>query len=173
MIHHSQISFLKLLCHLKFSVSSQENNLLSRFMLFKDEEGKKLSDEWLRDVTINFLLAGRDTTAGTLAWFVYRTCTRPDVVETCREELVRVLGHPADDSISSFADLLNYDSVKDLHYLHSAITETLRLYPAVANVRDETRVCIFLLTVSSFILGTIWILGMLHFHHSPRSFTRL
>ncbi|KAG6550842.1 hypothetical protein Mapa_007455 [Marchantia paleacea] len=109
------------------------NDLLSRFMLFKDDEGRSLSDEWLRDVAINFILAGRDTTAGTLAWVVYSTCRRADVIKMCREELDRVLGHPADDSISSFADLLTYESVKDLHYLHSTITETLRLYPAVSN----------------------------------------
>jgi hypothetical protein len=33
-----------------------------------------------------------------------------------------------------FASLLSYDVISRLHYLHAAITETVRLYPAVPQV---------------------------------------
>lgn len=38
-------------------------DLLSRFILFAKEKGETLTNTYLRDLTINFVIAGRDTTA--------------------------------------------------------------------------------------------------------------
>ena len=43
------------------------------------EEGKHLSDKDLRDIILNFIIAGRDTTAQALSWTIFRLCTVPDV----------------------------------------------------------------------------------------------
>ncbi|XP_066388695.1 cytochrome P450 704B1-like [Miscanthus floridulus] len=108
-------------------------------------------DKSLRDVVLNFVIAGRDTTATTLSWFTHMAMSHPDVAkklrrelcafeaERAREEGVSLVpcGGPDDDDkafaarVAQFAGLLTYDSLGKLVYLHACVTETLRLYPAV------------------------------------------
>ncbi|ONK75429.1 uncharacterized protein A4U43_C03F16750 [Asparagus officinalis] len=127
-----------------------KNDILSRFIeLGEDPESDFSDDKSLRDVVLNFVIAGRDTTATTLSWFVYMIMTHPHVSakiyselkafeeRQAKEEKVTLTSYEADDinsfnkRISQFASLLNYDSLARLPYLHACITETLRLYPAV------------------------------------------
>ncbi|KAJ7528430.1 hypothetical protein O6H91_15G003300 [Diphasiastrum complanatum] len=128
-------------------------DLLSRFMSKDGEE--VYSDKMLRDIVINFIIAGRDTTALTLSWFFSLLCKHPHVVEKILSEVAEVLGENASehngesetdkisehklhgqerglgDDIVQFAQMLNYQTLNKMHYLHAALTETLRLYPAV------------------------------------------
>ena len=46
-------------------------------MHVKDEEGKPLDDERLRDVVMSFVIAGRDTTANCLSWVFYELHMNP------------------------------------------------------------------------------------------------
>jgi long-chain fatty acid omega-monooxygenase len=126
-------------------------DLLSRFIeLSKDSN---MTDKSLRDVVLNFVIAGRDTTAATLSWAIYMIMTHEDVAEKLFSELKSLEAswaeeenvplHPycIDDPESfhqramQFAELLSYDSLGRLSYLHAIITETLRLYPAVPQVK--------------------------------------
>lgn len=50
-----------------------------RFMALKDNNGQPLSDDFLRDVIMNFMIAGRDTTANAMSWAAYCVATNPDV----------------------------------------------------------------------------------------------
>ncbi|KAL2632928.1 hypothetical protein R1flu_004407 [Riccia fluitans] len=114
------------------------HDLLSRFMTVRDANGDGLSDNVLRDAVLNFLIAGRDTTACTLSWFVYVLCLHPEVAKRCLQEIQEVFGKeqddmgPGTDRFYKFGKLLTYESLGRLHYLHAAISETLRLYPPVA-----------------------------------------
>jgi len=45
----------------------------------KDNNGQPLSDDFLRDVIMNFMIAGRDTTANAMSWAAYCVATNPDV----------------------------------------------------------------------------------------------
>lgn len=45
----------------------------------------------MRDNIITFLLAGHETTASAMAWFMYHVSSNPSVEEKVREELGRVL----------------------------------------------------------------------------------
>jgi hypothetical protein len=84
---------------------------------------------------------GRDTTAATLSWFVYLLGNNPGVADKVYEEL-HLLEQDAniDESLTlnerilQYASLLTYDVLLKLQYLHAAITETIRLYPAVPQV---------------------------------------
>ncbi|CCX31620.1 Similar to Cytochrome P450 52A1; acc. no. P10615 [Pyronema omphalodes CBS 100304] len=81
----------------------------------------------LRDQLVAVLLAGRDTTAGTLSWCFYELAKRPECVEILRQEILDTVGP---DAAPTYAHL------KGMKYLQHVMDETLRLYPAVPfNIR--------------------------------------
>lgn len=80
-------------------------------------------------------MAGKDTTATTLAWFIYMLCKHPDVQDKVAQEVREVTNMKSVTNYVEFADSLNEEVLEKLQYLHAAITETLRLYPAVPVVR--------------------------------------
>ncbi|KAI5081953.1 hypothetical protein GOP47_0001696 [Adiantum capillus-veneris] len=117
-------------------------DILSRFIMLSEEPGNKLNDKSLRDIVLNFVIAGRDTTAVTLSWFTFLLTQHPHVADLIYNELCLFEQHHTQqastqcstslhDHILSFANLLSYDSVASLPYLHASLCETLRLYPAV------------------------------------------
>ncbi|KAI3898692.1 hypothetical protein MKW98_000805 [Papaver atlanticum] len=126
-----------------------KHDILSRFVELSENPDNNLTDKSLRDVVLNFVIAGRDTTATTLSWFVYMMIVNPHVADKlyhylkdfeedqAKEEKVSLVPCDPEDPTSfaerlaQFASLLTYDSLSKLSYLHAAITETLRLYPAV------------------------------------------
>ncbi|KAI3467321.1 hypothetical protein Pfo_023984 [Paulownia fortunei] len=126
-----------------------KHDILSRFIELSKDPDSNMTDKGLRDVVLNFVIAGRDTTATTLAWAIYMIMSHEDVEEKlylelknfeedrAEEEGVSLNKHHKEDQESfdqramQFAGLLSYDSLGKLYYLHAVITETLRLYPAV------------------------------------------
>ncbi|KAG0624873.1 hypothetical protein M758_2G010800 [Ceratodon purpureus] len=116
----------------------QKADLLSRFILLGEDPNQNFTDKTLRDIILNFIIAGRDTTASTLSWFVFLLGNNPGVAEKVYEEL-HLLEQDVDfnksltlnEKIVQYASLLSYDVLLKLQYLHAAITETIRLYPAV------------------------------------------
>lgn len=134
-----------------------KHDILSRFIELGEDPESNLNDKSLRDIVLNFVIAGRDTTATTISWAIYMIMTHPQVAEKlymelktleedrAQEEKVSSLKYDKEDlqsfnqRVKQFAGLLSYDSLGKLYYLHAVITETLRLYPAVPQV------CIFLI----------------------------
>jgi cytochrome P450 len=57
-------------------------DLLSRFI----EKGDT-SDTEMVDIVINFMLAGRDTTASALSWTVWEMLRNPDTIVKLRDEI--------------------------------------------------------------------------------------
>ncbi|KAL8882702.1 MAG: hypothetical protein Q9198_000335, partial [Flavoplaca austrocitrina] len=85
----------------------------------------------IRDQCVNILLAGRDTTAGTLSFLFLELSRRPKVVSKVRREIMQTIGSEARPS---------YKDLRNLTYLKNTINETLRLYPAIPfNVRWSLR----------------------------------
>lgn len=83
----------------------------------------------MRDQLIALLLAGRDTTAGTLSWVFLELAKNPRAVNKLRAEIKEFLGEDGRPP--------TYQDIKDMKYLTYTINETLRLYPVVPfNVRS-------------------------------------
>ncbi|KAH9892521.1 cytochrome P450 monooxygenase pc-2 [Cubamyces lactineus] len=100
---------------------SEDDTLLSQLL--------KVTDDYniIHDETLNILLAGRDTTACTLTFAVYRLAEHPDVLQRLREEILSVVGPTRRPT---------YDDIRNMKYLRAVINETLRLYPPVpVNIR--------------------------------------
>uniref|UniRef100_A0A0D9YG95 Cytochrome P450 n=1 Tax=Oryza glumipatula TaxID=40148 RepID=A0A0D9YG95_9ORYZ len=98
------------------------DDFLSRFAASGEH-----SDESLRDVATNFVLAGRDTTSSALTWFFWIVSGRPDVEDRVVREIRAVRA-----SSGSTDATFSFDELREMHYLHAAITESMRLYPPVA-----------------------------------------
>lgn len=109
----------------------KDQDLLSRFMSsiydteFQDQEQKR---KFLRDIVISFILAGRDSTSTALTWFFWLISAHPRCANLIHKELSEVAKASGTKSQSR---TFNYDELKKLHYLHAALSETLRLFPPV------------------------------------------
>ncbi|CAL5212255.1 unnamed protein product [Lathyrus oleraceus] len=94
-------------------------DLLSRFMGSLNSN----EDEYLRDIVVSFLLAGRDTVASTLTGFFILLSKNPDVEKKIRVELDRVM--------NPVQEVATFEQTREMHYLSGAIHESMRLFPAV------------------------------------------
>ncbi|KAJ7516387.1 hypothetical protein O6H91_03G121000 [Diphasiastrum complanatum] len=118
-------------------------DLLSRFMKYSEGEAGGYNERDLQEAILNFVMAGRDSSAVTLSWFFYCVYNNEHVEEKIREESDNVFGQGNNLSYFDFANLLTVDSMAKMNYLHAAIAETIRLYPAVPRdgkyaVNDDT-----------------------------------
>ncbi|GAQ93432.1 cytochrome P450 [Klebsormidium nitens] len=109
-------------------------DLLSRFMTMRDGNGALLSDAYLRDVVINFINAGRDTSAGAITWMIYELTRNCHVEERILEEVMVVLELGQGEG-ERLAEQLSFGKVRKLNYLQAALSETLRLHPSVPQDR--------------------------------------
>ncbi|WVZ16403.1 hypothetical protein V8G54_009385 [Vigna mungo] len=106
--------------------NSKREDILSRFLQVKGYDSK-----YLRDIILNFVIAGKDTTAATLSWFMYMLCKYPAVQEKAAEEVKEATNTKTISSYTEFASSVTDEALEKMNYLHAVITETLRLYPAV------------------------------------------
>ncbi|KAI8887433.1 cytochrome P450 [Backusella circina FSU 941] len=91
------------------------HDLLSRFMNARNEHNEPLSNKELRDIVLNFVIAGRDTTAQALSWTFYNLLLHPRIEKKLLEEIEANI---TDDNMP---------------YAHAVFYEVLRLFPSVPN----------------------------------------
>ncbi|WVZ74756.1 hypothetical protein U9M48_022899 [Paspalum notatum var. saurae] len=96
-------------------------DLLSRLMTASppppDAAPEGYSDEFLRDICVSFILAGRDTSSVALTWFFWLLASHPDVESRVLDDVARAAGGGR--------------TATTMDYLHAALTESMRLYPPV------------------------------------------
>ncbi|KAF9584878.1 hypothetical protein BGW38_004820 [Lunasporangiospora selenospora] len=116
-------------------------DLLDHFINHTSESGSKLTDVELRDVFVNFMIAGRDTTAQALSWQFLALMKSPRVMNNLRKEIRIVLGESSVDT-DGYDTLpgISYEILnQELPYLRAVFHETLRLWPPVPkNVKIAT-----------------------------------
>jgi len=101
---------------------NSSSDLLDLFMDTRNDDGSELSDKQLRDVVLNMIIAGRDTTAQALTWSMLLLSTHPEVEEKIRAEALSILGKD---------DLPTHETLKKMTYSHAVFYEVLRLHPSV------------------------------------------
>ncbi|MCF8275545.1 MAG: cytochrome P450 [Flavobacteriales bacterium] len=96
------------------------DDLLAMLMEVEDADtGEKMSNKQIQDEVITIFLAGHETTAVALTWFMHCLEENPEVEEKLAEEEKRVLNGRT-------------PTLEDLHaleYARMVVDETLRLYP--------------------------------------------
>lgn len=99
--------------------NSKSKDLMTKFLNMRDADGQPYPEQWIKDIIVNFTIAGRDTTALLMTWTIYLLCTHPKVEEKLRKEMAGIGGD------------VTIESVKKLKYLGYVLTETLRVHPSV------------------------------------------
>ena len=60
----------------------KREDILSRFLQVTETD-----PTYLRDIILNFIIAGKDTTTTTIAWFIYMVCNHPAVQSKIAKEV--------------------------------------------------------------------------------------
>ncbi|CAH8270457.1 unnamed protein product [Arabidopsis lyrata] len=114
---------------------SKRPDLLTIFMGLRDQNGQKFSDKFLRDICVNFILAGRDTSSVALSWFFWLIEKNPEVEEKIMMGICKILEQRDDQGDAKknmeYEPVFRPEEIKKMDYLQAALSETLRLYPSV------------------------------------------
>lgn len=105
---------------------TKKGDILSRFLELKETDPK-----YLKDIILSFIIAGKDTTATTLSWFLYMLCKHPLIQEKIALEIREATKLKDNSCFDGIAASMTEEALDKMQYLHAALTETLRLYPAV------------------------------------------
>ncbi|CAN4123781.1 unnamed protein product [Withania somnifera] len=120
---------------LSLADSKQRSDLLTVFMGSRDEQGRPFSDKFLRDICVNFILAGRDTSSVALSWFFWLLDRNPEVEKRILAEICKVLNERENAIKEKEEDgsplIFKAAEIKKMEYLQAALSEALRLYPSV------------------------------------------
>nr|XP_043631595.1 cytochrome P450 704C1-like [Erigeron canadensis] len=113
------------------NLNRDKEDILSRFLIESENDPVNMNDKYLRDISLSFVIAGKDTSANTLTWFFYMLCKHPLIHQKIAEEVKTATEADDDTSVDDFGLKLTQVALDKMHYLHAALSETLRLYPAV------------------------------------------
>ncbi|PIA49873.1 hypothetical protein AQUCO_01300546v1 [Aquilegia coerulea] len=102
----------------------KKEDILSRFLEVDESDPK-----FLRDIILSFLIAGKDTTAVALSWFLYMLCKYPHIQEKIAQEIGEATNTNDNTPYNDFIASIDDKALDKMQYLHAALTETLRLYP--------------------------------------------
>lgn len=146
-------NFVKKVNDRKQTGGTDEPDLVSLFI----DEGKREnwtepSYEDLKDITLNFVVAGRDTTAQTLTWVLYMLDRNPKVYKKVMKEVLANRG------------LTWFERAEKMPYTHAVISETLRLFPIVVAavktaVNDDVLPNGFEIPAGTVLVAVPWCMG--------------
>ncbi|OTB02422.1 hypothetical protein M426DRAFT_24748 [Hypoxylon sp. CI-4A] len=98
--------------------TNDRKDLLAAMLRGRDSlTGQKISDDSIIDNLITFLVAGHETTSGTLSYAMYRLLANPDCYRNVQEEVDEVVGK----------DPITVNHMQKLPYISAVIREALRL----------------------------------------------
>jgi len=100
---------------------SQFDDVLSLYMKYAQKALTDYSDQFLRDVVINFIIAGRDTTACAMTWMMMLVCQHPEIEAKILKELEEL----------EAPEPVPYDLVPKLVWTSAFFFEACRLFPPV------------------------------------------
>ncbi|KAH8818614.1 fatty acid hydroxylase [Flagelloscypha sp. PMI_526] len=98
-------------------------DLLDTMLYSKDPKtGQGLPPDNISRNLVTFMIAGHETTSGTLSFMVYFVLKHPEAMQKLRAEVDSVVGKRP----------IAYEDLPNLVYLHAVMRETLRLFPPVS-----------------------------------------
>jgi cytochrome P450 len=135
-------------------------DFLSMLMLARDEEGRPLGEQAIRDHLVSMFAAGYETTAFLLVWTWIMLARHPEVEALVHRELDRVLGGRAPSP----------EDIPELTYLTMVLKETLRLYPSAWILTFREPVADLEIGGYTIKKGSVVTISPHILHHDPRYF---
>ncbi|KAM8975583.1 ultra-long-chain fatty acid omega-hydroxylase-like [Pelodytes ibericus] len=142
------------------SKQEKTKDFIDILLLSKDEDGRQLSDDELRDEVDTFMFEGHDTTASGLSWMLYNLARHPEHQDKCREE-IRELFQGKDE------EHLHWDDLAQLPFTTMCIKESLRLHPPVTTVSRSCTEDVKLQDGKVIPKGNICLVSIYGTHHNP------
>ena len=128
-------------------------------VMLAQEEAGEIDNDMTKDLCMDLMIAGTDTSAQTVNWFLLLMANNPDVQAKVHEELDRVIGHDAMPTVE--------DRTR-LPYVFACLAESMRYrtigplgLPHKASV--DTEIGGYLIPAGTQVLGNIYSI-----HHDPR-----
>ncbi|KAG6362091.1 hypothetical protein INS49_010320 [Diaporthe citri] len=114
----------------KASPRPELNDLLNVMMFGKDPvSGESMSDELISHEFLTFLIAGHETTSGTMNFMMYNLLKHPDKLQKCYQEVDEVLGDNA----------IELEHIPRLKYLWATMRETLRYLGPISSIQRHRK----------------------------------
>jgi cytochrome P450 len=150
---------------------AQRADILSLLMQARDEDGRPMSDQELRDELVTLLLAGHETTATSVAWAVERLVRHPDKLRRLVAEIdaeagddgagagAGSAGEQAEEANGRFGETAG--GGEGGAYMTAVVNETLRVRPVVPLVvrmlQSELRVGAYSLPAGTRVAPCIYL----------------
>ncbi|KAJ9670574.1 hypothetical protein PVL29_026857 [Vitis rotundifolia] len=100
--------------------SVDNNSMIDHLLSLQKTEPEYYTDDIIKGLVQNLILAGTDTAASTMEWAMTLLLNHPDVLEKAKAELDMHVGKDC---------LIEESDLPKLRYLQSIISETLRVFP--------------------------------------------
>jgi len=115
---------VKIVQERKQSNYEEKDDLLSLYVktAIANKKSYMMEEGYLVDTILNFMIAGRDTTACTLTNMFKFISLHPEVEQKMLEELDRVVGRENN---------VTWDNIRELRYCGACFNECIRMYPPV------------------------------------------
>ncbi|XP_057794404.1 cytochrome P450 81Q32-like [Salvia miltiorrhiza] len=99
----------------------ETKTMIEMLLALQDKEPEYYTDELIRSLMLSLVIAGTDTSSGTMEWALSLLLNNPHVLKKAQAEIDAVVGH---------GRLVCEGDAGELPYLRCIISETLRMYPA-------------------------------------------
>ncbi|CAN8266027.1 unnamed protein product [Cochlearia groenlandica] len=113
--------FLQNLVNEKRAEKVKGNTMIDHLLSLQETQPGYYTDVIIKGIILVMILAGTDTSAGTLEWAVSNLVNHPEVLEKAKTEIDEKIGVDR---------LIEEQDIAKLPYLQKIMSETLRLYPA-------------------------------------------
>lgn len=113
---------LRIISERRASNESDHHDFLSAYLTASDKNGDKFSDDELLDELMTLIVAGYETSAGTLNWAWHLLARHSDAEVELLDEAKRLIPTPAKIDVQTITDMV---------FAQQFLEETLRLYPPV------------------------------------------
>ncbi|XP_070545788.1 cytochrome P450 4F4-like [Ptychodera flava] len=125
----------------------------------KDEDGKGLTDQEIRDEVDTFMFEGHDTTASAISWCLYNLAKNPEHQKKCQDEIDNFFAKKGNTDIE-------WDDLNSVPYLTLCIKESFRITPPVPSISRKITKRVDLPDGRAFLPGMIVTTNFYALHHN-------
>ncbi|XP_020547583.1 cytochrome P450 81E8-like isoform X2 [Sesamum indicum] len=138
----------------------QTKTMIEMLLALQAKEPDYHTDALIRSLMLVLLIAGTDTSAGTMEWALSLLLNHPHVLKKAQLEIDNHIGHDR---------LIDESDIAELPYLRCILNETLRLYPAgpLLVPHESSEQC----TVGGYRVpaGTMLLVNVWAIHNDPKN----